>query len=117
MGTKDSNEPDNEEDLSAFAEEQQEHAEEIKNIVFDYIEEEEVAEPTVIFALLEMALSIAMSGYVMGTEKPSVTGLKMELDRLGSDVQDMVRDAKKNAAGFLEEALAAVEAQGEEEEE
>lgn len=100
---------DSEEEMEAFEAEQDEHAEEIRNIVLDYMEENEVPEATAIYTLLQLALSLEMSGYVAGTEKPSVQGLKMELDRFSSDFSDLVREAKKDAQDFIDSYRKAAE--------
>ncbi|MCE1237977.1 MAG: hypothetical protein LWW93_16630 [Hyphomicrobiales bacterium] len=96
-------------DLESWDDEQEAHAEAIREMVLDYLDEHDVDEGTAVFGLIEIALSIAMSGYVMSTEKPSAGGLQMELDRLSKDVNDLVREAKRGAKQFVEETLAALE--------
>lgn len=103
---------DSEEELEAFEAEQEEHAEEIKNAVLDYVEENDVPEDTAIYTLLQLAISLHMSAYMNETEKPSVGGLKMELDRFGNDIAEMIRDAKKGAEEFVEAYRSAVEDDG-----
>jgi hypothetical protein len=100
-------------DLESWDDEQEAHAEAIREMVLDYLDANDVDEGTAVFGLIEIALSIAMSGYVMSTEKPSAGGLQMELDRLAKDIADLVREAKKSAKTFVEETLAALE-EGEE---
>ncbi len=92
-----------------FDEEQEAHAEEIKNIVLDYVEENEVPEETAIFTLVQLAVSMQMATYMGSVEKPSVTGLKMELERFGKEIDDMLRDAKNGAEEFVEDYKAAME--------
>jgi len=96
-------------DLESWDDEQEAHAEAIREMVLDYLDTNDVDEGTAVFGLIEIALSIAMSGYVMSTEKPSAGGLQMELDRLAKDIADLVREAKKSAKTFVEETLAALE--------
>ena len=103
---------DDEREPEGWDDEQEAHAEAIREMVLDYLDENEVDEGVAVFGLIEIALSIAMSGYVMTTEKPSVGGLRMSLDRLGKDFADIVRDAKKNAEEFLAETRAALEGEG-----
>ena len=91
-----------EQEMEAWEAEQDEHAEEIKNIVLDYVEENEVPDQTAVFTLLQIDVSLQMSSYMMETEKPSVAGLKLELDRFGGDIADLIRDSKKGAAEFIE---------------
>ncbi len=93
----------NEEDLEEFEAEQEEFAEEIRNLVLDYVEDNDVPEPTAVFTLIQLALSMHMSGYLGTVDKPSVAGLKLELDRFGNDLQEIIRDAKKNAGEFIED--------------
>ena len=98
-----------------FDEEQEAHAEEIKNIVLDYVEENEVPEETAIFTLVQLAVSMHMATYMGSVEKPSVTGLKMELDRFGKEIDDMLREAKNGAAEFVEDYKSAMEEEGDSE--
>lgn len=100
---------DDDADLGSYDDEQEAHADAIREMVLDYLEENDVDEGTAVFGLVEIALSIAMSGYVMGVEKPSVGGLTMHLDRLNKDISDLVREAKKNARSFIEETQAALD--------
>jgi hypothetical protein len=99
-----------------FDEEQEYHAEEIKNIVLDYVEENEVPEETAIVSLIQLAVSMQMATYMGSVEKPSVNGLKMELERFGKDIDEMLREAKNGAAEFVEDykaAMAEEEGEGE----
>jgi hypothetical protein len=100
---------DDDRELESWDDEQEGHAEAIREMVLDYLDQNEVDEGTAVFGLIEIALSIAMSGYVMSVDKPSVGGLRMALDRLGKDVADLVREAKKGAEEFLTETKAALE--------
>ncbi|WP_407050575.1 hypothetical protein [Methyloraptor flagellatus] len=101
---------DEDKDDEAYAAEQEEHAEEIREMVLEYLDDNDVDEATVVYTMLDLALSITMSGYAMSVEKPSVQGLRMELDRFAKDFGDAVRDAKKNADQFLEEVKTSLEA-------
>ncbi|MEJ1161109.1 hypothetical protein [Prosthecomicrobium sp. N25] len=104
---------ESEEEMEEYEAEQEEHADEIRNAVLDYVEENDVPESTAVFTLLQLAVSMHMSGYLGATEKPSAQGLKMELDRFAGDFADMVREAKKGAAEFIEDFKAASEAEQE----
>lgn len=106
-----SNDNDNE-DFESWDDEQEAHAEAIREMVLDYLDENDVDEGTAVFGLVEIALSIAMSGYIVATEKPSAGGLGMALDRLQKDIGDLIREAKKGAKQFIEETQAALEGQG-----
>jgi hypothetical protein len=95
-----------------FDDEQEAHVEEIRNIVLDYVEDNDVPEATAIVALIELAVSMNMGAYVASVEKPSVAGLKMEIERFGKEIDAILRDAKKNAEGFIEDYRAATEEEG-----
>ena len=101
-------------EFESWDDEQEAHAEALRDLVLDYLDEHEVDEGTAVFSLIEIALSLAMSGYVTSVEKPSVSGLRMALDRLGKDVADLIREAKKSAKTFIEETQAALDADAEE---
>jgi hypothetical protein len=105
-------EHDQTDDEFEFDDEQEAHAEEIKNIVLDYVEENEVPEETAIFTLVQLAVSMQMATYMGSVEKPSVNGLKMELERFGKEIDDMLREAKNGAAEFVEDYKAAMEEEG-----
>ena len=100
-------EHDQTEDDFDYDEEQEAHAEEIKNIVLDYVEEYEVPEETAVFSLIQLAVSMQMATYMASVEKPSASGLKLEIDRFGNEIADMLREAKKGAAEFVEDYKAA----------
>jgi len=61
---------------------------------------------------LRMSLSARMLDYVTEVEKPSGSGLKLQLDRFRRDVDEIVRLARKGADEFVataKEALAQAE--------
>jgi hypothetical protein len=60
-----------------------------------------------VLVLLNISLRLRMVGYAMETEKPSASGLKLDLDRYRRDVEDAVRHAKKDAERFIVEAKSA----------
>lgn len=50
--------------------------------------------------------------YVMGTAKPSESGLRMDLDRLRKEIDELHREYRKNAGGIVRDILAAIEDMG-----
>lgn len=96
-------------EYESWDDEQEAHVEALRDMVLDYLDEHEVDEGTAVFGLVEVALSVAMSGYAMSVDKPSVGGLRMALDRLAKDISDLIREAKKSAEEFLAETKAALE--------
>lgn len=79
------------------------HYRALRSIALDYIEEHAVPEDVVSALLVDVAIELRKVGYVLETEKPSVTGLKLELDRWRADFDGVVRSHKKEAESFLEE--------------
>jgi hypothetical protein len=59
--------------------------------------------------LLDLAVTSRMMDYVLSTAKPSAAGLKLDLDRMRRDVEDFVRDCKRNADEFIGHAKELVE--------
>jgi hypothetical protein len=68
--------------------------------------------------LLDLGVTSRMMDYVLSVEKPSGSGLKLDLDRMRRDIDDLVRDCKRNADEFIEHSKEALqEAQAELEDE
>ncbi len=80
--------------------------------VVDFAEDEEVADGLLSPLLLRLAVTTRMTDYVATTAKPSAGGLKLDLDRFRRDIEDIVRETKKDADRFIahaRESMAAVE--------
>ena len=68
--------------------------------------------------LLDLTVTSRMMDYVLSVAKPSAAGLKLDLDRMRREVDDLVRDCKRHAEEFvdnskeaLREAVAELEAE------
>jgi hypothetical protein len=88
--------------------------------ISDFAEEHDLPIGALSPLLLQFAVTTRMTDYVLSVEKPSVSGLKLDLDRLKRDVEDLVRDSKRHADDFiahskdaLQEAQAELEAEAE----
>ena len=66
-----------------------------------FMDEEDLDEVYAAQLLLEAVLRMRMTAYGMSVEKPSVAGLKMDLDRLRQEVDYYVREAKKGAEEYI----------------
>jgi len=80
--------------------------------VVDFADEEEVADGLLSPLLLRLAVTMRMMDYVATTAKPSGGGLKLDLDRFRRDIEDMIRETKKDADRFIaqaRESMAAIE--------
>ena len=80
--------------------------------VVKFADEEDIPDEMLAPLLLRIAVTSRMVGYVASTAKPSAGGLKLDLDRFRRDVDDIVRETKKDAEGFIaraKEEIAAAE--------
>jgi hypothetical protein len=84
----------------------------------DYMDEAELGEAYVAQLLIDAMIRMRMTAYGLGAEKPSVAGLKLDLDRLRNEVTVFLREAKKGAEEYIvhvKELRAEVDAQEEDE--
>jgi hypothetical protein len=89
--------------LAQIAQEFQRHCDELYERIADYMDETEIGEAYVAQLLLEAMIRMRMEAYAIDVEKPSVAGLKLDLDRLQRQVDELVREAKKGAEDFIRE--------------
>jgi hypothetical protein len=78
--------------------------------VVEFAEDEDVADDLLPLLLLRLSLTIRMMNYAELTAKPSAGGLKLDLDRFRRDAEDLVREMKKDADGFIARAREAIAA-------
>ena len=86
----------------------------------EFAQERELNDGIVSLMALRLSLSARMLDYVMSTEKPSGSGLKLDLDRFRRDMDESVRAAKKGADEFVamaKQALVEAESEAETDEE
>jgi hypothetical protein len=77
-----------------------------------FAEDEGISDEMLSPLLLRIAMTSRMVGYIASTAKPSAGGLKLDLDRFRRDVEDVIRETKKDAEGFIaraKEEIAAAE--------
>ena len=101
------------EDISDDAEagdELDQHGLALHQIVQDYMDEHDLSDELGALLLLNISVRMRMVGYALETEKPSASGLKMDLDRFNNEIGDCIRAAKKGANEFIEEAMVLREA-------
>ncbi len=60
--------------------------------------------------LLDLAVLTRMADYAMSVEKPSGSGLKLDLDRMHREVDHFVRDCKRHADEFVANSKDALQA-------
>ena len=83
------------------------HSGALLQVVQDYIEEHDLLEEIMSLVLLNLAVRLRMVGYALETEKPSASGLKLDLDRFRRELDGCIRAAKKDADRFIADAKAA----------
>jgi hypothetical protein len=50
---------------------------------------------------MDLAVTTRMTDYALSVEKPSASGLKLELDRMLREAGDYIRDCKRHAEDFM----------------
>jgi hypothetical protein len=91
----------------AIVDEFERHSSAVFQFVQDYIEEHDLLDEMMSVVLLGISLRLRMVGYALETEKPSASGLKLDLDRFRREVEESVREAKKDAERFIAEVKSA----------
>jgi hypothetical protein len=109
--------PDDKDDL--FGEDEHEAVDDFDRLseilvrrIGEFAEEEDVADETLAPLLLRLALTMRMVAYAATAAKPSGGGLKLDLDRFRRDIEDLIRETKKDADRFIaqaKESMAAAE--------
>jgi hypothetical protein len=105
MSSRDDDFDDAESD--AALEEFNRHGSAIHQLVQDYMDEHDLPEHMTSILLINLSVRMRMVGYALETEKPSASGLKLDLDRLRRETDDCIRAARKDADRFIAEAKVA----------
>ena len=80
--------------------------------VSEFADEEDVADDILPLLLLRLSATMRMMAYAVSVAKPSGGGLKLDLDRFRRDADELIREMKKDADGFIariKESIAADE--------
>jgi hypothetical protein len=78
--------------------------------VSEIAEEEDISFGALALLLVDLGISSRMIEYVAATPKPSVGGLKLDLDRFRREIDDYFRGCKRDAEDFLHSSHALFEA-------
>ena len=73
----------------------------LQSHISDFAEQHDVPLGALSVVLLEVAVMSRMTDYVFSVEKPSASGLKLDIDRMRRELDDFVRHCKRNADGFI----------------
>ncbi|WP_213738383.1 hypothetical protein [Bradyrhizobium sp. dw_411] len=76
-----------------------------------FADEEDVADDLLPLLLLRLSATTRMMAYAMSVAKPSSGGLKLDLDRFRRDADELIREMKKDADGFIARAKEAIAAE------
>jgi hypothetical protein len=85
--------------------------------VTEFAVDEDVGDEMLPLLLLRLSVTIRMMNYAESVAKPSAAGLKLDLDRFRRDAEDLIRETKKDADGFIARAREAIAAAGAEDDE
>jgi hypothetical protein len=96
-------------DVQEFMDEIEQHGRAIYEMVSDYMDDLEVPEAIISHVLLNMAVNMRMVAYVIDTERPSAGGLRLDIDRMRNEIEQLLRDSKKGAESFVASAKTAIE--------
>jgi hypothetical protein len=77
--------------------------------ISDFAEEHDLPIGALSPLLVDIAVTTRMTDYALAMEKPSASGLKLDLDRMARDVQDFVRDCKRHADEFIAHTKKAIQ--------
>ena len=113
MTTDDDDDFDPELDEAASDWERHHHV--IHQMIEAYQEGHDLDDIAVSMMLVTIGLNMRMTAYALNVDKPSSTGLRLDLDRFKRDIDELFRGAKKNAEEFIETAKVLIEAAAEDE--
>lgn len=106
MGPNDDNTDD---ELGEDAGEWERHQAALFEAIEEFQEEHDINDFAMSLLLADLAVNKRMMGYALETEKPSGTGLKLELDRFRRELEELFRGFRKNADEFVAHAKALIE--------
>jgi hypothetical protein len=78
------------------------HSRAIHELVQEYLNTHDISDAAGSVLLLDLAIHMRTIGYVLDVDKPSGSGLKLELDRFRRDIDEAIRHAKKGADEFIQ---------------
>jgi hypothetical protein len=78
--------------------------------ILEFAEEEEITDDMLSALLLRLSLTSRMVTYARTAAKPSGAGLKLDLDRFRRDIDNIIRETKKDADRFIAQAKESIAA-------
>jgi len=99
----------NGDDLDEDDNEWERHQAALFEAIEDFQEEHDINDSAMSLLLADLSVNKRMMGYALETAQPSGTGLKLELDQFKRELDDMLRELKKNADEFITHAKKLIE--------
>jgi hypothetical protein len=90
---------------AAMAEVYENHRSELYEIIYEYVDEEELNEDFLAQPMLDLAVSTRLNAYAAEAEHPTAEGVVSELDKFAAEMNDLVVEAKREAGAFVEALL------------
>jgi hypothetical protein len=87
---------------AAMAEVYENHRSELYEIIYEYVDEEELNEDFLAQLMLDLAVSTRLNAYAAEADNPTVEGVKAELDKFAAEMNDLVVEAKREAGNFVQ---------------
>jgi hypothetical protein len=78
------------------------HGRAVHELVQEYLNTHDISDGAGSVLLLDVAIHMRTIGYVLEVEKPSGSGLKLELDRFRREFDEAIRHAKKGTDEFIQ---------------
>ena len=90
--------------------------------ISELADEHELPFGTLSLVLIDLGVSSHMFNYLVSVQQPSASGLKMELDRLGREIEHFLHGSKQDADDFVRNSKELIQeaqrpAEGEDEDE
>jgi hypothetical protein len=81
----------------------------LDNRVSDFADEHAVSFDTLSLLLIDCGVTNALTRYLLSVDKPSASGLKLELERLRRKIENFIRLHKGDADDFIRESMEWIE--------
>lgn len=95
-----------EEEFAAAAAEYEEQRDSLFELISEFADDQDLDDSMLAVLLLDLAVSVRMLAYANSVEKPSVHGLKLEMERFRKDADEHARSAKQEAEAFIADVRA-----------
>lgn len=81
---------------------------ELHDQIAEYADDNGIGQGMLCLLLIDLGVTARMVEYAMSVDKPSGSGLKLDLDRLRREFDDFLRSSKKSADEFVRASIQAL---------